>query len=83
MKDCPVCNGMKILTEKCPSCSGVMSDKGRYMDYFDDYSPYMPIEQMKEIDGIKNDKKDFKCPHLLTCEDCGEDKIFLVQEEEE
>ena len=80
MKDCPVCNGLKNLNENCSSCFAEMSDKGRYMDYFDEYSAYMPIEQMKEIDGIMNDKKDEKCPHLLACEQCGEDKVVLIQE---
>ncbi|MBU9720749.1 MULTISPECIES: hypothetical protein [Bacillaceae] len=80
MSLCPLCNGMNDLNIQCQSCNNQMSDKGRYFDYFGDYSPYESIELMKESDGIATDKQDETCPHLFTCESCQQDKVILVQE---
>ncbi|WP_082347319.1 hypothetical protein [Bacillus sp. FJAT-18017] len=80
MNVCPVCNGLKQLDVHCSECSSQMEEKGRYMDYFDDYSPYMPIDQMKLEDGIPNDYKNHQCPHLYRCPSCGNDQIVLIKE---
>ncbi|WP_409274223.1 hypothetical protein V1499_04785 [Neobacillus sp. SCS-31] len=80
MEVCPVCNGLKKVDVNCENCSNLMEEKGRYMDYFDDYSPYMPIDQMKLEDGIPDDLKNRQCPHLYRCPACGTDSIILIGE---
>lgn len=50
------------------------------MDFYDDYSPYMPIDQMKLEDGFKDDFKKETCPHLYKCMDCGHEEIQFIQE---
>lgn len=81
MSICPVCNGIKQVTMICPTCYSNMEEKGRLMDYFGNYSPYMPIDQLKEIDGIAGDRKDEKCPHLFFCEGCETDLVLLIKED--
>ena len=49
---CPLCNGLTELSLVCPNCSHFMQDQGRLADFFDDYSPYMPIDLMKLEDGF-------------------------------
>lgn len=80
MTMCSVCNGLKGLDIKCPTCRGEMSDKGRVMDYYDDYSAYMPIDQMKLEDGLYDDFKTRKCPHFVSCPQCGYEATYLVKE---
>lgn len=77
---CPVCNGLKKLELNCVDCNGLMEEKGRYQDYFDDYSPYMPIDQMKLEDGIPADFQNQQCPHLYRCSSCGTDCVILIKE---
>lgn len=80
MTICPACNGFKPLYLECPTCHTAINDLGRIMDYYDDYSAYMPIDQMKLEDGLKNDLKNNECPHLVTCPQCGYQNIYLVKE---
>lgn len=80
MDICPVCNGFTSLTEICPHCGGNMEDMGRLMDYYDDYSPYMPIELMKLENGFPDDGANHQCVHLLKCPICGKDDIILIDE---
>ncbi|MCQ6273381.1 hypothetical protein JMM81_00135 [Bacillus sp. V3B] len=77
---CSVCNGFKELKAQCPTCGGEMLDKGRVMDYYDDYSAYMPIDQMKLEDGQYDDFKTRKCPHLVSCLQCGYEAAYLIKE---
>jgi hypothetical protein len=77
---CPLCNGFKVLAPVCPGCSGKMEDKGREADFYDDYSPYMPIDQMKLEDGYPRDFADGECPHQFRCPKCGTAKVFLIKE---
>lgn len=77
---CPVCNGLEQVNQSCPQCGVAMVDKGRWFDYFDDYSAYMPINTMKLFDGIENDLQDETCPHLIFCEKCNKDSVVLIQE---
>ncbi|ADU29705.1 hypothetical protein Bcell_1442 [Evansella cellulosilytica DSM 2522] len=77
---CPVCNGLVQIKKNCPHCSELMKDNGRYMDYFDDYSAYLPIELTKQTDGIVDDGKNNNCPHILTCTSCQHDMIVLINE---
>jgi len=50
------------------------------MDYFDDYSAYMPIDLMKLEDGYSDDFKEGRCPHLYKCPHCHEDEVQFIQE---
>ncbi|MGP7818973.1 hypothetical protein [Niallia sp. 01092] len=76
---CPVCNGWKQLVQSCPNCHQTVEDKGRIMDYYDDYSAYMPIDQMKLEDGF-SDLAEHLCPHLVFCKECGYEGIEFVRE---
>ncbi|RHW43105.1 hypothetical protein D1B31_00030 [Neobacillus notoginsengisoli] len=77
---CSVCNGLRKFEINCDNCNELLEEKGRYMDYFDDYSPYMPIDQMKLEDGIPDDYKNRQCPHLYRCSSCGTDRVILISE---
>ena len=37
---CPLCNGLKHIQLYCPECNSEMDDKGKVMDYDDEYSAY-------------------------------------------
>jgi hypothetical protein len=50
------------------------------MDLFDDYSAYMPIDQMKLEDGYKEDFIKGQCPHLLKCDGCNYEVTYLIKE---
>ena len=77
---CPLCNGFESLNLACPNCGNRLEDSGRLMDYFDDYSPYMPIDQMKLEDGYSMDAEQGQCPHLCKCQNCGHDEIKFINE---
>ncbi|WP_075981552.1 hypothetical protein [Bacillus massilinigeriensis] len=77
---CPVCNGFEHIDKTCPSCGNQLEDSGRIMDFYDDYSPYMPIDQMKLEDGYPNDFSNKECPHFLTCASCGYSSVLLIKE---
>ena len=80
MAVCPVCNGFQTLNSECPKCTSMMTDRGRLMDFFDDYSAYMPIDQMKLEDGYKKDFITEQCPHFVKCEQCGYEETFFIKE---
>jgi hypothetical protein len=77
---CPLCNNFGSLDVQCPSCGSGMENKGREAEYYDDYSPYMPIDQMKLEDGYPSDFKDGECPHVFACRNCGSDQVIMVKE---
>lgn len=77
---CPVCNGMENIYVSCKRCGYPLVDLGRYMDYFDQYSAYVEIDDKKKTDGIVNDYKMWKCPHLLYCPHCFAQNIMLINE---
>ncbi|WP_312099445.1 hypothetical protein [Niallia sp.] len=76
---CPICNGMESLERTCTSCGYQVEDKGRVMDYYDDYSAYMPIDQMKLEDGYQ-DLSAHLCPHIVHCPHCGQEEILFIKE---
>lgn len=80
MAICPICNGFEEIKATCSSCGNELIDSGRIMDYYDDYSPYMPIDQMKMEDGYPNDYKNKECPHMLKCSVCGYEVVSLIKE---
>lgn len=77
---CPLCNGLSQMEVNCPSCGQYLEDNGKMMDYLDDYSPYMPIEQMKLENGYLSDYEKEECLHYLICPQCGYHKIQPFQE---
>lgn len=79
MSICPLCNGFQEVKKKC-DCGSEMVDSGRIMDYYDDYSAYMEIDQLKLEDGYPNSFSNEKCPHLFTCSSCASDKVIMIDE---
>jgi hypothetical protein len=77
---CPLCNGFEASSTTCQSCFQMMEDKGRVIDYFDDYSPYMEIEDMKKIDGYELTLQGHLCAHLLYCATCKVEQVVLIHE---
>lgn len=77
---CPLCNGMQFDQVHCPTCQGDMQDSGRYMDFFDDYSPYLEIDGMKKADGISNDLENHQCPHVFECTLCRSQQMQIINE---
>lgn len=77
---CPVCNGLEEKSFTCRSCGIALEEAGRLMDFFDDYSAYMPIDLMKLEDGYSDDYKEGRCPHLYKCPNCHEDEVRFIQE---
>lgn len=77
---CPVCNGFEELKIECPTCGSVATDRGRMMDFYDDYSAYMPIDQMKLEDGYRDDLAKDQCPHYVKCDHCGYETAYFIQE---
>jgi hypothetical protein len=76
---CPLCNGFREVQKEC-LCGSQMVDSGRVMDYYDDYSAYMDIDQLKLEDGYRNSFLTNKCPHLFTCPICAKDQVLFIDE---
>jgi hypothetical protein len=81
MSMCPLCNGIQSVSVTCEICNNAMDEKGRLMDYFDDYSAYLDIDGMKLFDGIENDLHKQQCPHVFYCSNCQVEKTILIEEE--
>ena len=79
---CPICNQMEQRDEECPRCHHLMEDRGRIMDYFDDYSAYLDIEGMKQNNGYSNDARNHQCPHIFYCTHCYYNKVVLINEKQ-
>lgn len=77
---CPLCNGLRAIHIPCADCGTEMKDKGKTMDYEDDYSAYMDIDILKKNDGVKDSLQKGICPHLLFCPSCGHDETVLIKE---
>lgn len=77
---CPLCNGLRSIKVNCKRCNSQMIDRGKIMDYYDDYSPYMDIDTMKMEDGYPDTFKKQKCPHLYYCSHCLNVEVILVKE---
>lgn len=80
MSICPICNGLRAIKVVCEDCGEAMQDRGKLMDFYDDYSPYMDIDVMKMEDGYPETYSQHKCPHLYSCIDCRKDKIIFIKE---
>lgn len=80
MSFCPLCNGFEVYVEHCPTCNQLLEDKGRVIDYFDDYSPYMEIDDMKKLDGYEQTLQRNQCAHVLFCVLCNAEQVVFIQE---
>lgn len=76
---CPVCNGIALFNVNCPHCQTLLIDQGMWQNYFDDYSPYLEIEDMKFVNGF-DDARKHHCIHFATCPQCGEEVLAAVEE---
>ncbi|MBO8171782.1 MAG: hypothetical protein H0Z33_07825 [Bacillaceae bacterium] len=76
---CPVCNGYAPLNASCPECGSEMIDQGIWQNYFDDYSPYLDIDGMKQVNGFP-DLREHQCIHYATCATCQHEQLIAVQE---
>lgn len=77
---CPLCNGFSQLHATCQNCGSRLVNQGREAEYYDDYSPYMPIDEMKLVDGYLLDAQNHECPHLFKCQSCGTETTIMIQE---
>ncbi|MDX8363350.1 hypothetical protein [Cytobacillus sp. IB215316] len=79
---CPLCNGLGNFSVNCPVCGEGSEDRGRVMDYYDDYSPYMEIDHLKRNDGYGTTLSNHECPHILFCATCQHEFVSLIKEQE-
>ena len=77
---CPLCNGLLAKSFPCSACGQSLEDTGRIIDYFDDYSAYMEIEDMKKIDGYDSTHSQHECAHLFYCSSCKNSEVKLIKE---
>lgn len=80
---CPACNGFEVLSFSCPECEGEMTDRGRLVDYLDEYSPYLDDEGLKLVDGLKHSTDEHTCLHVLYCSQCETTSEYAIQEEQQ
>ncbi|SEN50498.1 hypothetical protein [Lihuaxuella thermophila] len=76
---CPVCNSFSDFLSGCPDCGNLLEDHGRLPDFYADYSPYRPIEDLKMTDGLP-DAATHRCPHLVYCPECGYMNVQMIDE---
>lgn len=67
---CPVCNGLFQVDARCPKCHSMAIDNGKHSDFFDPYSPYRSIDDLKMSDGFA-DLEPQQCIHMYHCPSCG------------
>jgi hypothetical protein len=80
MNICPLCNGFRDFCLYCSQCGGKLDEKGKIMDYFGPYSPYMEINLMKRVDGFTETLSQHMCAHLFYCPRCNNEEIRLIKE---
>ena len=81
MAMCPICNSFKELEVNCSECNFRLEDSGKVSDFLDPYSHYNDAVTVKMGDGYPNTAKDEICPHLMYCNNCGQNEVKFVQEE--
>lgn len=81
MAICQLCNSLKELEVYCPNCHVKLKDSGKVADYLEPYAHYNDEEMVKLGDGFPNTAKDGLCPHLMVCDACGYDEVYMVKEE--
>jgi hypothetical protein len=78
MKVCSLCNGVVQMEIACSQCGSKLSDRGRIYDFYDDYSAYMDIDEIKLADGIPDSSGSDECVHLFSG-DCGHDETRVIK----
>ena len=74
---CPVCNALTSLMYYCTNCQSQLEDFGKVADFLDPYGHYNDLETVKSADGYLEDGV---CPHLLYCNECGQEQVIFVHE---
>jgi hypothetical protein len=76
---CPQCNALTELKVQCSVCQNDCEDKGRAMDYDENYSPYMDYELSALTDGLTKNNSNLFCAHLYYCKHCNDSVIKLIE----
>lgn len=71
---------MQQVVVRCKTCSTEMEDKGRSVDYLDDYSPYLDDEGLKLVDGDTDSSEEHECVHLFYCRTCQDHMDYPISE---
>lgn len=71
MTECGMCNGWITEEMPCPRCRGTMYDKGRAVDFLDEYSPYLDMKYTEMVDGDPDSSITDDCVHVFVCNKCG------------
>lgn len=81
MYACLYCNGIKTIDITCPKCLTSVEDLGKVSDYYQAYSPYREIDDLKMTDGFPDNLDQHKCIHYLSCPHCQFQQTISFQEE--
>lgn len=76
---CPLCNGLEHDKVICPVCGNQCDDKGRAIDYEDNYSPYLDYDISAKSDGLTEANSTTYCSHMFNCPDCNEGFIKIIK----
>jgi hypothetical protein len=77
MSFCPNCNGMTENIYTCSECAVEMMDNGKVVDYLDNYSPYLDMSILEQVDGIQQSPT-ASCIHLYSCASCMKENRIEV-----
>ncbi|GAA5416720.1 hypothetical protein Pryu01_01758 [Paraliobacillus ryukyuensis] len=77
---CLACNGIEEKEKSCVNCGSAMVDMGKIADQFDDYTPYMDDEHIKQVDGDPHSLEQHSCLHLYQCPNCENEQQIALQE---
>jgi hypothetical protein len=75
MSLCPLCNGIHTKNILCPNCNIKMEDGGILENYYEPYSPYLPMEVLNQTNEVTPNH----CTHLFYCPNCGYDHRYITK----
>ncbi|MGG0187118.1 hypothetical protein [Bacillus rhizoplanae] len=79
MAICPLCNALEYEAYTCPTCTSILQDYGKTVDYIGPYSAYMDQELLEKVDGLSAHDSQQYCLHLLYCPTCEKQTEVTVQ----
>ncbi|MEN1937024.1 hypothetical protein AAIE21_15855 [Paenibacillus sp. 102] len=79
MEICPLCNALEAQTYSCQTCTNVLQDYGKVVDYIDDYSAYMDQDLLTAVDGLTGENSEEYCVHVFYCGTCGTQTEQMVK----
>ena len=79
MAICPLCNALEYKAYTCPTCTSILQDYGKTVDYIGPYSAYMEQELLEKVDGLSAHDSQQYCLHLLYCPTCEKQTEVTVQ----